>query len=153
MCFCTILYLFFGPLMKSTSLKIIFSKKFLINEITIKIGLIISLDIVEIFLTYFVVSLKFLWLECLVKGYNNGKIISRRCIKSVIKLQYFGNSWDEWVGIDRLMKYTEENIVKQQALDKKQGVDKNPKSGRSTQTKPKVLNGIFPLVNILLVIL
>ncbi|KAD4888207.1 hypothetical protein E3N88_20280 [Mikania micrantha] len=56
------------------------------------------------------------------------------------------NSWDEWVGVDRLMKYTEENIQKQQALDKKQGVDKNSKSGRATQTKPKVLNGSFPLI-------
>jgi len=41
------------------------------------------------------------------------------------------------VGADRLMKHTEENVQKQQALDKKQGVDKNPKSGRSAQTKPK----------------
>ncbi|XP_042011932.1 protein MRG1-like isoform X2 [Salvia splendens] len=45
--------------------------------------------------------------------------------------------WDEWVGMDRLMKYTEENIMKQQALDKKAGVDKNTKLGRSAQTKPK----------------
>jgi mortality factor 4-like protein 1 len=35
------------------------------------------------------------------------------------------------------MKHTEENITKQQALDKKQGVDKNLRSGRSAQTKPK----------------
>ncbi|KAL0291534.1 UNVERIFIED_CONTAM: protein MRG1 [Sesamum calycinum] len=39
--------------------------------------------------------------------------------------------------MDRLMKHTEENIQKQQALDKKAGVDKNTKSGRSAQTKPK----------------
>lgn len=39
--------------------------------------------------------------------------------------------------MDRILKYTEENILKQQALDKKQGVDKNTKSGRSTHTKPK----------------
>ncbi|KAG5528599.1 hypothetical protein RHGRI_029329 [Rhododendron griersonianum] len=50
---------------------------------------------------------------------------------------YFAISWDEWVGADRLMKHTEENVLKQQALDKKQGVDKNSKSGRSAQTKPK----------------
>ena len=61
----------------------------------------------------------------------------------VIKLQYLDNSWDEWVGVDRLMKYSEENILKQKALDKKQGVDKNSKSGKSTQTKPKVSNGII----------
>ncbi|KAJ7944472.1 MRG family protein isoform 1 [Quillaja saponaria] len=47
------------------------------------------------------------------------------------------NSWDEWVGVDRLMKHTEENVMKQQALDKKQGVDKNTKLGRSTQIRPK----------------
>lgn len=42
------------------------------------------------------------------------------------------------------MKNTEENILKQQALDKKQGVDRNSKSGKSTQTKPKVSSGMFP---------
>ncbi|XP_057806726.1 protein MRG1 [Salvia miltiorrhiza] len=54
-------------------------------------------------------------------------------------LHYLGwnKNWDEWVGMDRLMKYTEENIMKQQALDKKAGVDKNTKSGRSAQAKPK----------------
>ncbi|XP_071710986.1 protein MRG1-like isoform X1 [Rutidosis leptorrhynchoides] len=59
-------------------------------------------------------------------------------------VHYLGwsKNWDEWVGGDRLMKYTDENIMKQQALDSKQGVDKNPKSGRSTQTKPKVLNEV-----------
>ncbi|KAK9284455.1 hypothetical protein L1049_023628 [Liquidambar formosana] len=55
----------------------------------------------------------------------------------LLRLGYLANSWDEWVGMDRLMKNTEENVLKQQALDKKQGVDKNTKSGRSTQTKPK----------------
>ncbi|KAL1540897.1 Protein mrg1 [Salvia divinorum] len=54
-------------------------------------------------------------------------------------LHYLGwnKNWDEWVGMDRLMKYIEENIMKQQALDKKAGVDKNTKSGRSAQAKPK----------------
>ncbi|GER51357.1 PLC-like phosphodiesterases superfamily protein [Striga asiatica] len=52
-------------------------------------------------------------------------------------LNMFAISWDEWVGMDRLMKNTEENILKQQTLDKKAGVDKNSKSGRSTYTKPK----------------
>ncbi|KAK9061885.1 hypothetical protein SSX86_019069 [Deinandra increscens subsp. villosa] len=48
--------------------------------------------------------------------------------------------WDEWVDADRLMKKTAENIRKQQALDKKQGVE--PKLGRSNQTKSKTPNGI-----------
>ncbi|XP_075105879.1 protein MRG1 isoform X5 [Nicotiana tabacum] len=46
-------------------------------------------------------------------------------------------NWDEWVGTDRLMKHTEDNVLKQQALDKKQGMEKNTKSGRSAQAKPK----------------
>ncbi|XP_010526703.1 PREDICTED: protein MRG1 isoform X2 [Tarenaya hassleriana] len=46
-------------------------------------------------------------------------------------------SWDEWVGAERLLKHTEENIMKQQALNKKQGVEKNTKSGRSAQAKAK----------------
>uniref|UniRef100_A0A2P2M343 Chromatin modification-related protein EAF3 isoform X2 n=1 Tax=Rhizophora mucronata TaxID=61149 RepID=A0A2P2M343_RHIMU len=35
------------------------------------------------------------------------------------------------------MKHTEENVMKQQALEKKLGVDKNSKLGRSAQTKSK----------------
>nr|GMD51741.1 protein MRG1 isoform X1 [Ipomoea batatas] len=46
-------------------------------------------------------------------------------------------SWDEWVGTQRLMKLTDDNIIKQQALDKKLGVEKNTKLGRSAQAKPK----------------
>ncbi|XP_022740720.1 protein MRG1-like isoform X3 [Durio zibethinus] len=54
-------------------------------------------------------------------------------------VHYLGwnKNWDEWVGDDRLMKHTEENVMKQQAFDKKQGVDKSSKSGCSSQTKPK----------------
>ncbi|CAA3002731.1 MRG1 isoform X1 [Olea europaea subsp. europaea] len=54
-------------------------------------------------------------------------------------VHYLGwnKNWDEWVGMDRLMKHTEENVLKQQALDKKAGVDKNAKSWRSSQVKPK----------------
>ncbi|EPS71371.1 hypothetical protein M569_03388, partial [Genlisea aurea] len=60
-------------------------------------------------------------------------------------VHYLGwnKNWDEWVGPDRLMKHTEENILKQQALDKKVGVvDKNSKSGRPAQPKGKALTGI-----------
>ncbi|KAG6522799.1 hypothetical protein ZIOFF_019954 [Zingiber officinale] len=45
--------------------------------------------------------------------------------------------WDEWVPADRMLKCTEENIRKQQALEKNQNSEKNPRSGRSTQTKLK----------------
>ncbi|KAK4751451.1 hypothetical protein SAY87_004933 [Trapa incisa] len=46
------------------------------------------------------------------------------------------NSWDEWVGVDRLLKHTQENIQKQQANNKKYGVEKNTR-GRGGQVKPK----------------
>ncbi|KAL9461323.1 hypothetical protein AB3S75_004344 [Citrus x aurantiifolia] len=54
-------------------------------------------------------------------------------------VHYLGwnKNWDEWVGVDRLLKHTEENVVKQQALQKKQGADRSSKSGRSAQTKQK----------------
>ncbi|WCJ31279.1 Chromatin modification-related protein EAF3 [Euphorbia peplus] len=54
-------------------------------------------------------------------------------------VHYLGwnKNWDEWIGTDRLLKHTEENVSKQQALEKKQRTDKNAKLGRSGQTKPK----------------
>ncbi|GMH14815.1 hypothetical protein Nepgr_016656 [Nepenthes gracilis] len=57
-------------------------------------------------------------------------------------VHYLGwsKNWDEWVGTDRLLKYTDENIRKQQTLEKKQGADKNLKSGRLNQAKPKSSN-------------
>ncbi|OIT30705.1 protein mrg1 [Nicotiana attenuata] len=62
-------------------------------------------------------------------------------------VHYLGwnKNWDEWVGTDRLMKHTEDNVLKQQALDKKQGMEKNTKSGRSAQAKPKSSAGVSSL--------
>ncbi|KAG4933440.1 hypothetical protein JHK87_047442 [Glycine soja] len=59
-------------------------------------------------------------------------------VVSFAVLQGWSKNWDEWVGEERLMKHTEENVLKQQALDKKQNVDKNVKSGRSSQGKAKI---------------
>lgn len=61
--------------------------------------------------------------------------------KSLLSLGHLANSWDEWVGVDRLLKHTEENVMKQQALQKKQGADRSSKSGRSAQTKQKSSTG------------
>lgn len=43
------------------------------------------------------------------------------------------------------MKHTEDNVLKQQALDKKQGMEKSTKSGRSAPAKPKSSAGVFSL--------
>ncbi|RCV06013.1 hypothetical protein SEVIR_1G127600v4 [Setaria viridis] len=57
-------------------------------------------------------------------------------------VHYLGwnKNWDEWVANDRLLKLTEENVRKQQELEKNQVVDKSMKSGRSTQHKLKGAN-------------
>ncbi|CAN1815116.1 Protein MRG1 [Linum perenne] len=65
--------------------------------------------------------------------------------KSFLWLGRIANSWDEWVGADRLMKHTEENILKQQALDKKQNIDKSSRLGRG-HTKPKNSSDIYKKV-------
>ncbi|KAJ1375165.1 RNA binding activity-knot of a chromodomain [Sesbania bispinosa] len=57
-------------------------------------------------------------------------------------VHYLGwkKSWDEWVGVDRLMKHTDENMRKKVALDEKFGNDKNGKILRASLTKSKSTN-------------
>jgi mortality factor 4-like protein 1 len=45
-------------------------------------------------------------------------------------------SWDEWVGADRLLKYTDANVEKRMKLLKNQSGDKSLK-GSVQQTKTK----------------
>lgn len=59
----------------------------------------------------------------------------------VLKCSIFCCSWDEWVGMDRLMKPTEENMRKKRALDEKHGIGKNPKVPRGPLAKSKSTNG------------
>ncbi|CAJ2635338.1 unnamed protein product [Trifolium pratense] len=81
-----------------------------------------------------------------VLAYHGPRIYEAKVQKAEIRknewkyfVHYLGwnKNWDEWVGESRLMKNTDENIEKQHALDKKQGVDKNVRSGRSAQAKAK----------------
>ncbi|MCD9638727.1 Protein mrg1 [Datura stramonium] len=81
-----------------------------------------------------------------VLAYHGPRIYEAKVQKAELRknewryfVHYLGwnKNWDEWVGADRLMKLTEDNVLKQQALDKKRGMEKNTKSGRSTQAKPK----------------
>ncbi|KAF9600247.1 hypothetical protein IFM89_005071 [Coptis chinensis] len=75
---------------------------------------------------------------CIYKAKVQKVELSREEGKYYVHYLGWNKSWDEWVEIDRLLKFTEENIEKQETQNKKQGGDKNPKSGgRSTQSKPK----------------
>uniref|UniRef100_A0A0C9S236 TSA: Wollemia nobilis Ref_Wollemi_Transcript_21891_1550 transcribed RNA sequence n=1 Tax=Wollemia nobilis TaxID=56998 RepID=A0A0C9S236_9CONI len=53
-------------------------------------------------------------------------------------VHYLGwsKNWDEWVGPDRLMKITEENLRKQEELLKNKSADKSFK-GRAAQSRPR----------------
>ncbi|CAN6547719.1 unnamed protein product [Malus baccata var. baccata] len=61
--------------------------------------------------------------------------------------------WDEWVGLDRLMKNTDENKKKNEYLNQKQGTDKNAKLIHTTHTKPKSYHGwVYHLLTFLLLL-
>ncbi|KAK3007701.1 hypothetical protein RJ639_013310 [Escallonia herrerae] len=49
----------------------------------------------------------------------------------------WNKNWDEWVGIDRLLKCTEENAKKQEVLDKNHGPEKNVKPALTRGKKRK----------------
>ncbi|XP_059634686.1 protein MRG1-like [Cornus florida] len=81
-----------------------------------------------------------------VLAYHNQQLYEAKVLKIDIRMKewryyvhYRGwsKNWDEWVGMDRLMKYIEENIEKQQALKKKHGSEKNSRPGRGSQIKSK----------------
>ncbi|XP_030537922.2 protein MRG2-like [Rhodamnia argentea] len=57
-------------------------------------------------------------------------------------VHYLGwsKNWDEWVGVDRLMKYTDENLQKQRELNNKQDAEKTTKPSRAYYAKPKGSN-------------
>ena len=53
----------------------------------------------------------------------------------------FVNSWDEWVGTDRLLKHTEENVQKQKALKERLEMERKTKAVQAPQMKPKNSGG------------
>ncbi|XP_019174693.1 PREDICTED: protein MRG1-like isoform X2 [Ipomoea nil] len=59
----------------------------------------------------------------------------------VYKAKGWNKNWDEWLGIDRLMKVTEENLRKQQELNNKYDMKKNEKARRGSQLKAKCSTG------------
>ncbi|XP_058221138.1 protein MRG1-like isoform X5 [Rhododendron vialii] len=55
-------------------------------------------------------------------------------------VHYLGwkKSWDEWVSMDRLMKFTEENVQKQVVFNKKKSTEKITKTGVARGKKRKI---------------
>ncbi|KAK6939664.1 MRG domain [Dillenia turbinata] len=85
-----------------------------------------------------------------VLAYHNQQIYDAKVLKIEFRspewkfyVHYIGwkKNWDEWVGVDRLMKHTEENLQKQAELGKKLEAEKIPKLGRASQSKQKGSNG------------
>ncbi|XP_022132047.1 protein MRG1-like isoform X2 [Momordica charantia] len=79
-----------------------------------------------------------------VLAYHNSIIYEAKVLKTEYQLKewrcflhYLGwsKTWDEWAGLERLLKFTDENVQKQLELNEKQGTDK--KAARASQIKPK----------------
>ncbi|KAJ6344758.1 hypothetical protein OIU76_006308 [Salix suchowensis] len=49
----------------------------------------------------------------------------------------WNKTWDEWVGTDRLLKHTEENVQKQKALKERLEMERKTKAVQAPQMKPK----------------
>ncbi|CAN6558118.1 unnamed protein product [Malus baccata var. baccata] len=65
----------------------------------------------------------------------------------------FKASWDEWEGLDRLMKNTDENKKKHEYLNQKQRIDKNAKLIHTTHTKLRSYHGwVYHLLTFLLLL-
>ncbi|KAK6938631.1 MRG domain [Dillenia turbinata] len=84
-----------------------------------------------------------------VLAYHNQQIYPAKVLKIEFRspewrfyVHYLGwkKNWDEWVGVDRLMKYSEENLQKQAELNKKLEAEKNSKLGRASHSKQKGSN-------------
>ncbi|KAL3634220.1 hypothetical protein CASFOL_021274 [Castilleja foliolosa] len=50
--------------------------------------------------------------------------------------------WDEWLDVTCLLKHTEENVQRQEELNKEHGMDKSAKPGRISQDKTKSSIGV-----------
>lgn len=81
-----------------------------------------------------------------VLAFHNVCIYAAKVIKTEYRMKqwsflvhYLGwnKNWDEWVGVDRMMKFTEENVQVQNALNEKQLIEKNTKQARVSQITPK----------------
>ncbi|KAL8030008.1 hypothetical protein ABFX02_14G259600 [Erythranthe guttata] len=54
----------------------------------------------------------------------------------------WNKKWDEWLGVDCLLKHTEENVRKQKELKEKHAMEKNANTARLSQDKTKSPIGV-----------
>lgn len=67
-------------------------------------------------------------------------LVKNSALLSFLEL-LFVNSWDEWVGTDRLLKHTEENVQKQKALKERLEMEMKTKAVQAPQMKLKNSGG------------
>ncbi|KAI3684667.1 hypothetical protein L6452_33892 [Arctium lappa] len=79
-----------------------------------------------------------------VLAYHNHRIYEAKVLevdsrrkRFYVHYQGWKKKWDEWVGMDRLMKHDKENLQKQKSLEKEHPLAKMMKSGRASLLKPK----------------
>ncbi|KAI3842101.1 hypothetical protein MKX03_018375 [Papaver bracteatum] len=74
-----------------------------------------------------------------VLAYHDPLIYEAKVVTVEIKNPYDNTKeWDEWVGVERLLKFTEENKKLQEELKlAQQHIEKNPKSGCSSNMNPE----------------
>ncbi|KAF4360630.1 hypothetical protein G4B88_015782 [Cannabis sativa] len=72
--------------------------------------------------------------------YSVGEMVLVSCGHYYYAAKGWSKKWDEWVTTDRLMTYTEENVQKHLAINKKQGIHKSTELARSSNFKEKSTN-------------
>ncbi|XP_075495684.1 protein MRG1-like isoform X1 [Primulina tabacum] len=60
----------------------------------------------------------------------------------LVHYQGWNKKWDEWLGIDRLLKLTDENVQRQKELKRKLALEKNVKLGGPSRDDPKRSTGV-----------
>ncbi|KAJ6399986.1 hypothetical protein OIU84_015611 [Salix udensis] len=81
-----------------------------------------------------------------VLAFHSGQYYEAKVIRALYEgnkwgffVHYTGwnKTWDEWVGTDRLLKHTEENVQKQKALKERLEMERKTKAVQAPQMKPK----------------
>ncbi|CAK7347483.1 unnamed protein product [Dovyalis caffra] len=69
--------------------------------------------------------------------FENGEKVLASHSGQYYEAKGWNKTWDEWVGMDRLLKHTEENVQKQKALKEQLEMEQKTKAVQAPQMKPK----------------